>query len=196
MARHRTSHVLQRQRSRRSAESAIAEDLAAAVKNARLHCRRFFPWYNDDHHHSGICLLTPYQVHHRLAGEVLARRHRILLDAYHQHPERFVLGPDQDWQRFVVAQTKNLAMTAVALPGEVRRFLSRAQRGELELRFAEVDNLLPFQFGVDRVALGVSIIPEPSSFTALGLGLLGALGYGWLRRRMMLAVVPKPLDRP
>jgi putative transposase len=66
-----------------------------SLEDSRLHCRRFFPWYNDEHYHSGICLLTPYQVHYGLAEQVLARRHQVLLDAYHQHPERFVNGPPQ-----------------------------------------------------------------------------------------------------
>lgn len=64
-----------------------------ALEDSRLHCRRFFPWYNDEHYHSGICLLTPYQVHYGLAEEVLAKRHQVLLNAYSEHPERFVNGP-------------------------------------------------------------------------------------------------------
>jgi predicted unusual protein kinase regulating ubiquinone biosynthesis (AarF/ABC1/UbiB family) len=53
--------------------------------------------------------------------------------------ERFVLGPDKDWSHFVVDTTKDLALTAAALPGDMRRFLARAQRGELEVHFANVD---------------------------------------------------------
>src|SRR5229473_587428 len=34
-----------------------------AIQDARAHCRVFFPWYNTDHHHSGIALLTPADVH-------------------------------------------------------------------------------------------------------------------------------------
>jgi ubiquinone biosynthesis protein len=54
--------------------------------------------------------------------------------------ERFVLGEDQDWSKFVVDTTKELAMAAIALPGEMRRFMSRAQRGELEMKFANIDH--------------------------------------------------------
>ncbi len=53
--------------------------------------------------------------------------------------ERFVLGPDQDWSKFVVDTTKDVAMSAVALPGELRRFITRAQRGDLEFKFGNVD---------------------------------------------------------
>jgi len=57
--------------------------------------RRFFPWYNHEHHHSGLCFLTPAVVHHGQADQVLAERHRVQIAAYLEHPERFVHGPPQ-----------------------------------------------------------------------------------------------------
>lgn len=43
----------------------------------------------------------------------------------------------------------------------------------LRLRFAETDNILPFQFGVDNVSLDTSVsVPEPGSIALLGLGLV------------------------
>jgi len=56
-------------------------------------CRDLFPWYNDEHHHSGLAFLTPAVVHHGRADEVLAARHRTRLAAYLAHPERFIGGP-------------------------------------------------------------------------------------------------------
>ena len=29
------------------------------IEEARAFCRRFFAWYNEDHHHAGIGLMTP-----------------------------------------------------------------------------------------------------------------------------------------
>jgi hypothetical protein len=51
----------------------------------------------------------------------------------------------------------------------------------LRLRFAEVDNVNLFQFGVDRVSLDASTatIPEPATLTLVGLGICGL----WGRRR-------------
>ena len=56
-------------------------------------CRRFFQWYNEDHYHTGLGLLTPASVHYGTAEEVLRVRHQALLVAYDKHPERFLHGP-------------------------------------------------------------------------------------------------------
>jgi putative transposase len=64
-----------------------------SLEDGRVYCRAFFDWYNTAHYHSGIALLTPEQVHHGLADEVLDARHKVLLAAYETTPERFVHGP-------------------------------------------------------------------------------------------------------
>jgi putative transposase len=60
-----------------------------SVADARNFSRDFFPWYNDDHHHSGIAMLTPSELHYGLGGEVLAARHRTMMEAYTANPRRF-----------------------------------------------------------------------------------------------------------
>lgn len=35
-----------------------------SIKDARSFCRRFFTWYNQEHRHGGIGLMTPAAVHH------------------------------------------------------------------------------------------------------------------------------------
>lgn len=60
-----------------------------SVEDARSFCRDFFPWYNDDHHHSGIAMLTPSELHYGIGGEVLTARHRIMMEAYTANPRRF-----------------------------------------------------------------------------------------------------------
>jgi putative transposase len=59
-------------------------------EDAKAFCRGFFTWYNHEHHHSGLGLLTPYAVHHGLAPKLIERRRLVLLAAYRAHPERFV----------------------------------------------------------------------------------------------------------
>lgn len=55
-------------------------------------CRGFFRWYNDEHYHSGIGLLTPSSIHYGHAEEILIARHRTLRSAWEKNPERFVGG--------------------------------------------------------------------------------------------------------
>ena len=55
--------------------------------------RPFFGWYNQEHHHHGLALLTPAQVHHGLAEQILHRRQDALDAAYAKHPERFARAP-------------------------------------------------------------------------------------------------------
>ncbi len=52
----------------------------------------FFPWYNTEHHHTGLGLLTPYDVHHGLAEQRRTARATVLAAAYAAHPERFPAG--------------------------------------------------------------------------------------------------------
>lgn len=59
---------------------------------AHAFCRDFFAWYNEEHQHSGIALLTPSQVHHGEAAAILETRRAALLAAWEAHPERFVHG--------------------------------------------------------------------------------------------------------
>ena len=57
---------------------------------ARTFCRSFFTWYNGEHRHSGIAMLTPDTVHYGKAPACLKGRRRTLKGAWRAHPERFV----------------------------------------------------------------------------------------------------------
>jgi putative transposase len=63
------------------------------IEHARAHCRAFADWYNHQHRHSGIGLMTPAAVHHGHARELHAARAVVLDAAYARHPERFVRKP-------------------------------------------------------------------------------------------------------
>lgn len=75
-----------------------------STADARSWAHAFFAWYNYQHHHTGLGLLTPATVHLGDAAQVTARRHDTLRVAYNLHPERFVKGapmppqlPDAVW---------------------------------------------------------------------------------------------------
>lgn len=65
----------------------------ASIEHGLAISRTFFPWYNYEHHHSGLAYLTPAVVHHGRVDEVLAVRQAALDAAYAAHPERFVRRP-------------------------------------------------------------------------------------------------------
>ncbi len=65
-------------------------DRFGSLQHARSFCQEFFPWYNTEHHHSGLGLLTPAVVHSQRAEQVRNLRQKTLDVAYAAHPERFV----------------------------------------------------------------------------------------------------------
>jgi putative transposase len=64
-------------------------DRFGSLEDARAFCASFFQWYNHEHYHSGIGLLTPATVHYGQADDVIAARQATLDGAYAGHPERF-----------------------------------------------------------------------------------------------------------
>jgi len=79
-------------------------DRFGCPEDARGWARGFFGWYNFEHHHTGLGLMTPATVHYGQASQVQAQRQCVLKAAYAAHPERFVRGlptvptlPDAVW---------------------------------------------------------------------------------------------------
>jgi len=60
-----------------------------SLADARAHCGVFFTWYNQQHRHSGIGMMTPESVHTGRAAEVRQQRQRTLNAAFLRHPKRF-----------------------------------------------------------------------------------------------------------
>ena len=63
-----------------------------SLEHGRAHCADFFAWYNSEHRHAGLGLVTPHDVHHGLAGERLEARNMVLAAAFASRPERFPAG--------------------------------------------------------------------------------------------------------
>ena len=66
-----------------------------SIEHARALSGDLLHWYNHEHHHSALGLLTPADVHHGRAAAKTAQRARTLADAYARHPERFARGRPQ-----------------------------------------------------------------------------------------------------
>lgn len=64
----------------------------SSIHEGRSLFRSLLGWYNQEHRHSGIAMLTPEMVHRGKAEEVLKGRQAVLDAAYARHPERYVKG--------------------------------------------------------------------------------------------------------
>jgi len=53
-----------------------------SIQDARSFCQQFISWYNKEHRHSGIGLMTPEQVHYGLAQKVFNFRSQVLSGAF------------------------------------------------------------------------------------------------------------------
>jgi putative transposase len=49
-----------------------------SLLEARSFCREFFPWYNQEHRHSGLALMTPESVHYGRAAALVEKRAEVL----------------------------------------------------------------------------------------------------------------------
>src|SRR5438552_13409681 len=90
-------------------------DRFGCIQDSRAFCQTFFRWYNDDHRHSGIVMMTPAMVHYGQAENFLQQRQDVLDVAYQRHPERFVRSapkppalPSEVWINKPVSSPKPL----------------------------------------------------------------------------------------
>jgi len=67
----------------------------ASIEAARVHCQKFFTWYNDEHRHTGLGLHTPVDIHYGTAEAIRDKRAGVLTSAFATHPERFVRKPPE-----------------------------------------------------------------------------------------------------
>jgi putative transposase len=67
-------------------------DRFGSIQDARAWARTFFQWYNHEHYHTALGLLTPATVHYGQAQAAIDQRQQVLQAAYAAHPERFVRG--------------------------------------------------------------------------------------------------------
>ena len=102
------------------------------LKHARVWAASFFDWYNHQHRHSSLGLMTPATVHFGLADQLTAQRQQVLQAAYAAHPERFVKGmpmpprvPEAVWinppqaESTILIETDNQTEAIPAIIGEL-----------------------------------------------------------------------------
>ena len=64
-------------------------DRFGSIQDSRSFCQYFFNWYNKEHHHSGIGLVTPEQLHYGFAEKIHEERLNVLKEAFELNPHRF-----------------------------------------------------------------------------------------------------------
>jgi predicted unusual protein kinase regulating ubiquinone biosynthesis (AarF/ABC1/UbiB family) len=67
--------------------------------------------------------------------------------------ERFLLGEQRQWSEVVLEASREMALSALSLPGELQRFMSRALHGDLELRVRNLDENVRVLYGVGQQLL-------------------------------------------
>jgi putative transposase len=67
-------------------------DRFGSPQDARRWAHPFIHWYNNEHRHTSLGLMTPATVHYGLVAELTVQRQVTLQAAYEKHPERFVMG--------------------------------------------------------------------------------------------------------
>jgi putative transposase len=100
-------------------------DRFGSIQDGRSFCQDFFPWYNCEHRHSGIGLLTPEVVHYGKSEAVTNQRRIVLASAFETHPDRFVRGlpipptlPEAAWINKPKAESKKVMLAEnIAIPG-------------------------------------------------------------------------------
>lgn len=100
-------------------------DRFGSIEDARSFCRDFFHWYNHEHRHGGIGLMTPAAVHQGQVGIVEQVRKEALAAAFKIHPERFVRGiprppvvPEAAWINKPKVESKEVVLAKnVLIPG-------------------------------------------------------------------------------
>jgi putative transposase len=90
-----------------------------SIEHGRSFCGDFFPWYNTEHHHVGLGLFTPHDVHHGLAAAKQEQRALVLADAFARHPERFPNGPPKPKEVPTAVWINPPAKLADAAPPEI-----------------------------------------------------------------------------
>jgi len=91
----------------------VFPDRFGSIGDARAFMERFVTAYNHEHHHTGIGLHTPADVHYGHTSAVSAQRSAALAAARQAHPERFTTStdpkilalPDNAWINQPAAET-------------------------------------------------------------------------------------------
>jgi predicted unusual protein kinase regulating ubiquinone biosynthesis (AarF/ABC1/UbiB family) len=95
--------------------------------------------------------------------------------------ERFLLGEKKQWSELVLEASREMALSALSLPGELQRFMNRALRGELEIRFRNLDENVRVLYAVGQQLLWGMLAAVSAALAVVfgGRGERAAAGTSW-----------------
>jgi ubiquinone biosynthesis protein len=115
-------------------------------------------------------------------------------DIIEPYLERFLLGEKQQWSEMVVEASREVALAALQLPGELQRFIDRALRGDIELRLRGLDdNARLLYYSGQQILWGILTVGAAALATVWsGRGMAraawaGAIGAGFFALMLVLA---------
>jgi putative transposase len=124
-----------------------------SLMHSEMHGQDFFPWYNEEHHHVALGLMTPHDIHYGLAQKKWDRRAEALAAKYAAHPERFPRGMPTPPPLPVAAWiNRPVSATAPAEPAD-QRALKGPQAG------GAIDQVAAFT-AVDETGLSTTILAQ------------------------------------
>jgi predicted unusual protein kinase regulating ubiquinone biosynthesis (AarF/ABC1/UbiB family) len=96
--------------------------------------------------------------------------------------DRFVLGEKKEWSEAVIEPLRESALSAFAVPGELSRFLTLASRGDLEVRFHDMDRGIDALYALGQQLLwgflGATAVTLSIVFDGRGQGTARAIALG------------------
>ena len=61
------------------------------------------------------------------------------MEVIRPHIEEFVLGKDRDWSKFLLDTARDVGLSTLALPQEIKKFTTRALQGDMEVSVPELE---------------------------------------------------------
>ena len=104
--------------------------------------------------------------------------------------ERFFLG-DSDWSGILLDTSKDMVMSVVALPGEMRRFLRTAHAGDMRVRFSNLEPAaqLMYRLGHQVIIAAIGVAGAAIAIVLEGRGELDRAEWGWWTARVSGALL-------
>ncbi|HUH02622.1 MAG TPA: AarF/UbiB family protein [Kofleriaceae bacterium] len=105
--------------------------------------------------------------------------------------ERFVLGDEGDWSTLVVDTTRDMVMSVAGLPGDMRKFMRAAQRGDLQVEFRNLDrnSKLMYRLGHQLIYVAIGVAGATIAIVLEGRGEYDRAQYAWWTARVSGAML-------